>query len=110
MSEGADDDFAPGVAVPHVLDGRRCLAQRVGPVDDWPDLAGLDEAGERKEVRRVLRAEAGHSTIVAPAVVVTSAVPDFAAACAGSLRLVLAVVGRHLDRAIGPGYVARRLA
>src|ERR1035438_460275 len=52
-----DDDFALGVAVPHVLDGRGGLAQRVGPVDDRPDLAGLDELGEREQVWRVLRAD-----------------------------------------------------
>src|SRR5450755_1278093 len=52
-----DDDFAAGVAIPHVLDGRGGLAQRVGPVDDRPDLAGLDEPGEREQVRRVLRAD-----------------------------------------------------
>jgi hypothetical protein len=31
-----DDDFALGVAVPHILHGRGGLAQRVGPVDNVP--------------------------------------------------------------------------
>src|ERR1700691_388434 len=52
-----DDDLALGVAVPQVPDGLGGLAQRVGPVDDRPDLAGLDEVGERLEVLRVLGAD-----------------------------------------------------
>src|SRR5580693_9433949 len=52
-----DDDLALGVAVSQVLDGLGGLAQRVGPVDDGPDLARLDEVGERLEVLRVLRAD-----------------------------------------------------
>jgi hypothetical protein len=46
-----------GVAVAHVLDGCGGLAERVGLVDDWPDLAGLDQFGEREQVRCVLRAD-----------------------------------------------------
>jgi tetracycline repressor-like protein len=36
-----------------VLHGRRGLGKRVGPVDGRGDLAGLDEFGERDQVRRV---------------------------------------------------------
>jgi hypothetical protein len=54
-----DDHFALGVAVPHVLDGRGGLAQRVGLVHDCHDLAGLDQFGEREQVRCVLRADQG---------------------------------------------------
>ena len=52
-----NDDLALAVAVPQVLDGFGGLAQWVGPVDDGPDLAGLDEFGERLQVLRVLRAD-----------------------------------------------------
>ena len=40
-----------------MLDRRRSLAERIGPVDDRCDLAGFDELGEHEEVRVVLPRE-----------------------------------------------------
>ena len=57
MRSHCDDNLPPGAAVDHVLDGRGGFAQRVGPVDDRGDLAGLDELLEDDEVLRVLRVD-----------------------------------------------------
>ena len=49
-----DHNLASDVTILHVLHCRWCLAQRLGPVDNRSDLAGLNELGERSKVRGVL--------------------------------------------------------
>ena len=53
-----DGDLAAGVMFQHVRDGARCLAERVGLVDDNPDLAGFEEPDEGIQVFPV-RGDAG---------------------------------------------------
>ena len=52
-----DGDLAAGVSQPDVIDRLGGLAQRIGPIDDRSDLAGLDELLEDDEVGLVLRDE-----------------------------------------------------
>ena len=42
-SSYGDCDFSAGVSLSEVVDGFGGLAQWVGPVDDWCDLAGFQE-------------------------------------------------------------------
>ena len=50
-----DEDFSSSMSLFQIPDGLRGLAQRVGPVDDRRDLAGLDELLEDEQVLLVLR-------------------------------------------------------
>src|SRR3954452_19373510 len=57
LRRDADDDLASRVPVKHVADRRSGLAERIGPVDGWCDLSGLDELSEDDQVVGVLRGD-----------------------------------------------------
>ena len=41
-----DDNLSPGVPFFEVSNGLGSITQRVGPVDDWRDLAGLEKLAQ----------------------------------------------------------------
>src|SRR4051812_14445056 len=52
-----DDGLSSGGAADQVSDGAGDVAERVGPVDDGLDLAGLDELAKDDQVGCVLRGD-----------------------------------------------------
>ena len=50
-----DGDLAPAsAALDHLPHGLGDLAQRVGPADDWGELAGLEQLGQGLKIFRPL--------------------------------------------------------